>query len=338
MAPSRGDGIADGKPDLSYPSKLVQTLDAHSGPVNVIKYNHGAKYLLSGSTDRTIRLWNPALGKEIKCYNGHAQEVLALDITHDNAKFASSGGDRAVFLWDVPTGSVIRRMQGHFGKINAVAFSPDSQILASAGFDAKVMLWDMRASSRDPLQTLKEATSTVSSLLLPSSPQIIAGSYDGFLRTYDLRFGLLTDDLIGEPINSLRPSTVNPEESILVSTNPHAHSSDLDSSGNGNYNGNSNAQNKIRIFDRKDGSCLQTFRGHQVIPNKWGMIWGYGESHVLAGDKDGALWSWNVLDGKPLSDHPKAIHKKQITSIEMNPRGKEMITASLDGTIKVWHK
>nr|XP_019049626.1 mitogen-activated protein kinase organizer 1 [Kwoniella bestiolae CBS 10118]OCF28556.1 mitogen-activated protein kinase organizer 1 [Kwoniella bestiolae CBS 10118] len=323
MAPSRGDGDGASTPlDLSYPSRLVQTLDSHSGPVNVIKYNHGAKYLLSGSSDRSIRLWNPSLGKEIKFYNGHAQEVLALDITHDNAKFASSGGDRAVFLWDVPTGSVIRRMQGHFGKINAVGFSPDSQILASAGFDAKVMLWDMRASSRDPLQTLKEASSTVSSLLLPSSPQIITGSYDGHLRTYDLRFGLLTEDVIGEPISSIRLSRSNPEESILVGTTPI--SSDAP---------------KIRIFDRKDGSCLQTVKGHDTAgSNRWAMEWGYGEGYVLAGDRDGKMWGWNVLDAKPLPSHPKQIHKKQITSLVINPRGKEMISASADGTIKVWHK
>ena len=59
---------------------LISRLDAHTGPVNVVRYNHGAKYCLSGSRDRSIRLWNPSLGKEIKCYQGHAQEVLALDM------------------------------------------------------------------------------------------------------------------------------------------------------------------------------------------------------------------------------------------------------------------
>ncbi|WVQ93183.1 hypothetical protein IAU59_000247 [Kwoniella sp. CBS 9459] len=320
MAPSRGDSDAAPLDLLSYPSRLVQTLDAHQAPVNVVKYNHGAKYLLSGSADRTIRLWNPSLGKEIKCYRGHAQEVLALDIAHDNAKFASSGGDRAVFVWDVPSGSVLRRCQGHFGKINAVAFSPDAQVLASAGFDAKVMLWDMRASSRDPLQTLKEATSTITSLILPSSPQIITGSADGLIRTYDLRFGLLTDDLIGEPITSLRLSPSAPEESILVGTAE-------------------DGKGKIRVIDRKDGSCLQTTSGHKTgVSGRSGLSWGYGEGCVLAGDDEGGLWSWNVLDAKPLSSSPNKVHKRLITSIEMHPKGKEMITSSLDGTIKVWVK
>lgn len=52
----------------------------HQGPVNVVTYNHGSKYVLSGSSDRTIRLWNPSSGKEIKAYKGHAHEILALDM------------------------------------------------------------------------------------------------------------------------------------------------------------------------------------------------------------------------------------------------------------------
>ena len=113
-----------------------------------MRYNTGARYLLSGSADRTIRLWNPSTGKEIKKYEsggaGHAREILGLDITHDNAKFASCGADQSVFVWDVAKGTIVRKMQGHFGKINTVAFSADAQVLCSAGFDAKVMLWDMR--------------------------------------------------------------------------------------------------------------------------------------------------------------------------------------------------
>ena len=124
---------------------LTTSLGAHTGPVNVVRYNHGAKYCLTGSSDRSIRLWNPSLGKEIKAYSGHAQEVLCLDMyavlpepdgdltrrAQDNAKFASCGGDKIAFVWDVAAGVIVRRLQGHFGKINAVAFSKDAQLLAT---------------------------------------------------------------------------------------------------------------------------------------------------------------------------------------------------------------
>ncbi|ORY28776.1 WD40-repeat-containing domain protein [Naematelia encephala] len=312
MAPSRGSADS-----LEYPQNLVQTLDAHQGPVYVVRYNHGAKYCLSGSADRSIRLWNPIAGKEIKCYNGHAKEVLALDIAHDNAKFASCGGDKMVLVWDVASGQVLRRLQGHFGKINAVAFNKDAQVLASAGFDAKIMLWDMRAATRDPIQTLKESTNSITSLSIPSDlPEIISGSLDGHLRTHDLRMGKMTEDLVGSPIVSVQASPTAPKDTILVSS----------------------MDGKLRVFDRSDGNVLQTFSGHKVKEVRSRACWGYGEGLVLAGDEEGKIWSWNVLDGKPIDPTPMAVHKKPITWLELAPNGKSMVSASADGTIKVWSK
>ncbi|CAD6578869.1 MAG: hypothetical protein TREMPRED_002301, partial [Tremellales sp. Tagirdzhanova-0007] len=323
-------------------------LAEHTGPVNVVRYNHGAKYCLTGSADRTIRLWNPSLGKEIKCYRGHGHEVLALDISHDNAKFASCGVDKVVFIWDVASGTVVRRLQGHFGKINAVTFNRDAQVLASAGFDAKVMLWDMRAVARDPIQTIKDATSSITTLTIPSDiPELMTGGTDGIVRSYDLRMGKIAEDLVGAPISSISPSPTSSKDTLLVSS--------LDG--------------KLRIFDRSNGTVLQTFAGHKTVDIRSKAAWNYGEGAVLTGDEDGRIWAWNVLDvslkredveyfpkAAPLDPKPASSHKKAVTWVEISPNGKEMLTASngmflwgwfkrsanlddlLDGTIKVWAK
>ena len=73
MAPSRGPS--------SLPRILHQTLSTHKGPVHVVRYAKGsAKYILSGGQDRSIRLWNPSLGTEIKVYTGHGYEVLSITV------------------------------------------------------------------------------------------------------------------------------------------------------------------------------------------------------------------------------------------------------------------
>ena len=36
--------------------------------------------MLTGGQDRTVRLWNPSLGTEIKVYSAHGYEVLSLSV------------------------------------------------------------------------------------------------------------------------------------------------------------------------------------------------------------------------------------------------------------------
>jgi len=162
MSPSRGI--------QSLPRTLHQTLTTHKGAVHVCRYaKASAKYILTGGQDRSIRLWNPSLGTEIKVYSGHGYEVLSITVAHDNTKFASSGGDRSVFLWDVASGNIIRRFSGHIGKINAVEFNDDASVLASGSFDATVRLWDMRTDKLFKRLTKLGTPSRPSTLAAPTS-------------------------------------------------------------------------------------------------------------------------------------------------------------------------
>lgn len=73
MAPSRGP--------TTLARTLHTTLGNHKGPVHVARYAKGtSKYVLTGGQDRTVRLWNPGSGTEIKTYSAHGYEVLSLSV------------------------------------------------------------------------------------------------------------------------------------------------------------------------------------------------------------------------------------------------------------------
>ena len=73
MAPSRGP--------QTLARKLHTTLSSHRGPVHVVRYAKGsAKYILSGGQDRTVRLWNPDSGAQIKSFEAHGYEVLSISV------------------------------------------------------------------------------------------------------------------------------------------------------------------------------------------------------------------------------------------------------------------
>ena len=59
-----------------------------------------------------------------------------------------------------------------------------------------VRLWDTKSQSTKPIQILDEARDSVSSLSILEH-EIVSGSVDGRVRTYDMRMGMVHVDVVG---------------------------------------------------------------------------------------------------------------------------------------------
>ncbi|KAI8214547.1 WD repeat domain-containing protein 83 [Colletotrichum sp. SAR 10_66] len=283
-------------------------------PVHAVTYSSSpGTYILTGSADRTIRLYNPATqdaqprytsnlttrttprvpeGRMIQSYASHGYEVLDLAVAADNERFASCGGDRAVFLWDVASATTLRRfggnVHGHSSRINCVAFGGDGDSLViSAGFDTSVRVWDCKSNSAKPVQVMDEAKDSVTALVVRDA-EIVAGSVDGRVRSYDVRMGKCITDTMGASVTSLK--LTRDGKAMLVGS--------LDS--------------KIRLMDRDSGSCLKTYEdaGWKNEELRVQSILGGKEKYVIAGDEltagtgpaglngEGKIWAWDLLTGK----------------------------------------
>ncbi|PWN47923.1 WD40 repeat-like protein, partial [Violaceomyces palustris] len=328
---------------------------AHSGPVNTVRYNSSGKYLLSGGSDRQIRLWNSKttsspssairglggvpLDECIQTYSGHSYEILGLDISSDNSKFVSGGGDKSVMVWDVSTGEIVRRFSGHVGKINDVKFGgvefsdrsgigggevevTSSSLVLTGGFDSKVRIFDMRSRGNwRPIMQLEEARDSITCIQLDGKEKILTSSVDGNLRTYDLRYGELRCDLIDVPITSLSLPRPYDNRTVLITT--------LDS--------------KHRLLQLETGECLTTLRGHtntsyrchsDLLSTEKG-----GGDLALGGDEEGNVFLWDTLDSNRRSEaRPSDQDGKPILWSEFNPvRGvDQFVTAGADGSVAVW--
>ena len=73
-------------------------------------------------------------------------------------------------------------------------------VIATGSFDNTVKLWDLQSSSYKPIQVLDDFKDSITKVMF-TGDSIIAGSVDGFLRTYDIRMGKLLKDTVGS-INS----------------------------------------------------------------------------------------------------------------------------------------
>ncbi|KAK3679724.1 hypothetical protein LTR78_000100 [Recurvomyces mirabilis] len=265
---------------MAFPTTPIARLPNHGAPVHALTFSAGTgQYLLTGSQDRQIRLFNPLTGKLIQKFSAHGYGVLDLAVADDNARFASVGGDKTVFLWDVATAQTLRRFQGHAGRVNAVAFGGEGDAaVVSGSFDGTVKVWDGRSRDGRAIMTFAEARDAVSAVAVLGG-FIIAGSVDGRVRCYDLGTGRVETDVMGgSGVTSVCPTKKG--DAVLVST--------LDS--------------RVRLMDRGSGQCLQTFKddGEEGFVNEAYRIrstLGMADSVAISGSEDGRVLVWDVLTG-----------------------------------------
>jgi mitogen-activated protein kinase organizer 1 len=296
-------------PPLALPTKAVRTLEGHTASVTVAKFNRKGEHCVSGGYDRTLRLWNPFNGKLIKTYRGHGYQVTDLDISYDNSRIASCGGDRQPFLWDVTTGRVIRKFKGHDHQLNSIMYNNECTILVTGSYDKTVKVWDVKARTFDPVQTMDDARDSVTSVFI-SSYEIITGSVDGCVRTYDIRAGELRTDHIGQPVTCV--SLSHDENILLVSS--------LDG--------------VIRLLDKDDGSLYQEYKGHKNKEFKILSTFSNDDAFVVSGSEDGDIWFWGLEEGTVL--HVAKGHKGMTCGLSYHPEEPYLLSSSADNTIKLW--
>jgi tricorn protease-like protein len=98
--------------------------------------------VVSGSIDKTVRLWDAATSEERQVLEGHDKEVNAVAFSPDGKTVASGLEDGTIRLWNVGTGKERQVLEGHYNYVTTVAFSPDGKTVASGSDDKTVRVWD----------------------------------------------------------------------------------------------------------------------------------------------------------------------------------------------------
>jgi WD40 repeat protein len=79
--------------------------------VNCLTFSSDGKSLVSGSDDKTVKLWDMQTGGVVKTFHGHTQWVWSVSISADHTRIASGSGDHTICLWDIQTGECLCTIQ-----------------------------------------------------------------------------------------------------------------------------------------------------------------------------------------------------------------------------------
>lgn len=179
----------------------------------------------------------------------------------------------------------------------------------SGSVDNTIAFWDTLSRRQEPVQVLKDAKDTITSLQI-NSHEILTTSVDCHVRLYDIRMGRITSDFIGDIVTF--GSLTHDGQCYVLST--------------------SNSQ--IKLFDKDSGELLNTFSGHISKDYSLENCVNAKDSQVISGSATGEIFIWDLISASLIQ---KLIHNetKPVVSLSYHPTATFLLTACED-EIALW--
>ncbi|MEM6470687.1 MAG: WD40 repeat domain-containing protein [Planctomycetota bacterium] len=125
-------------------AKLLHSLNQHTGPVHdlaVRPTKEGLPMVASASGDRTIRFWQPTIGRMVR-FTRLKSEPLDITWTTDGSLVLAACVDGRTRVIDAETVEVIKTIQAIGGWAYAIAVSPGGDGLAVGGANGQIRRLD----------------------------------------------------------------------------------------------------------------------------------------------------------------------------------------------------
>jgi WD40 repeat protein len=295
---------------------LARTVKGHSGWVTGVAFTSDGKRLVSGSWDRTVKVWDVPTAAEVSIMGGESKQVEALAFSRDGRWLAAENSSDNVTIWDASNGQFSRvfptdKRLAAVGSnwVYSIAFSPDGRLLAAAADDRTIRLWDVKTGT------------VVRDLASHRRPVIyVAFSPDGrwLASGDDEKTILIWNVSTGEPVRKL---TGHKKVVYAVAFSP-----------DGRWLASASADKTIKLWNVELGSEVHTLTGHNGMVTS--LAFSPDGRWLASGSWDKTIRIWDVQTGNDLQTLGGQNHS--VYAVAFDSRGRYLAAGAEDGTISFW--
>ena len=289
--------------EMSEHDSLVFCVDVWVNPADSTDVR-----VVSGSYDKTVRLWNPSTGLvEIIITCDEAGEgmisggvgigcVSALP----DGRIVSGSADGTVRLWNPATG-IVETIITHDNWVECLAVLPDGRVVSGSN-DRTVRHWNPATGLVDTIITHNDRVTTLAAL---PDGRVVSGSWDNTVRLWNPGTGLVETIIThDEPVGCL---AALPDGRIV--------SGSLD--------------NTVRLWNPATG-LVETIITHD---EPVACLTALPDGHIVSGSNDRTVRRWNPATGLV---ETIVTHDEPVECLTALPDGR-VVSGSLDNTVRIWN-
>ncbi|KAG8707514.1 hypothetical protein FRC11_007367, partial [Ceratobasidium sp. 423] len=290
--------------------EVLPSLVGHEKEIRSLQFSPDGNYIVSGSNDTTICVWNARSGM---IFFGPIKNRVDIK---DRAGTTSMNQDNI----------------GQDNWVTSVAFSHDGDYIASGSDDSTVCVWDFRRRGDAPLYRLKGHVGYVTAVMFSADDRYIVSGSSGSIDPRDSTCNLCLWH-ISEPLEDSAPectflndSKINAVPVTAVDFSPNS-SVIISGLSNGSLQMWDVEANPLKTdLNRPDSNHMS-----RVTSIKFS----YDGTRFVSGYDDSTIWMWDAINGQVLLGPLKG-HTESVTATQFSSSGLQLITSSADGRICLW--